>query len=473
MAAVRADFLVMQRRKAEAARVDLQEAVRKDWERGAYANWETRTDAMLKQKAVKQRYDSIRAQDKAILLDRRNRLAKLLLEEDAKFQAQIEALDEGPDQRRVRMENRARELRNKREAERKAYVDEQLERQWRLGCDALRNADSVNISKAVDAARGYQIEERLQLLQLERQEEAIFADMWLSDAERKATREIEEEKMRKQMDAEQTRILGSQVAEKQAVLDAEREERDREAAEMTAQWIAEKEAQERAEVERHRAQLASKLELDGFNEAKRSDRSRAYAKELAEDRERLAAILGKEAEDERIEREHHETLKRESLAYQKHLKMLMEKEAADEAELEKARNQDLGRAWDKRVAQWGREQAAREQLLQATLEGRQRQLEQKAREKAAASAHREAEKELLAMEVERINKVEQIKRDNELARQRENAAYLEQQMARRQFSRQLEVNSKVLERQAIDRAEQEYMDRVRREMAKTQSKLWG
>ena len=79
----------------------------------------------------------------------------------------------------------------------------------------------------------------------------------------------------------------------------------------------------------------------------------------------------------------------------------------------------------------------------------------------------------MLLEVERINKVEQIKRDNELARQKQNAAYLQAQAAQRQFSRQLDVNSKVLERQAIDKAEQEYMARVSREMGKTRSTLWG
>ncbi|KAG8471281.1 hypothetical protein KFE25_009702 [Diacronema lutheri] len=468
-----ADFVLMQRRKQETARATMAASVRADYAVGAYADWEVRTDAKLKQRAVAQRYESIRAQDKAALIERRRRLAQMLLAEEAAFQQQIDALDEGPDERRARMESRARELRDKREAERKAFVDQQLERQWRLGCDALRNADSVNVSKACDEARGYQLEEKLQLLALEQQEASIFAEQWLNDGRAKAKRELDEEAHRKAMDEEQKRILAMQVGEKHAVVDAERAERDAEARALATQWVVEKAAQEAAEAERRRRQHAAKLELDAFNVAKRSERSTAYAHELADDRSRLALVLAKEAEDARIEHEHHETLKRESLAYQKHLQILMAKEAADEAELEKARNADLGKAWDKRVEQWGREQAAREQLLQSTLEGRKLQIEQRQRERAAQLAHREGEKETMLLEVERINKVEQIKRDNELARQKQNAAYLQAQAAQRQFSRQLDVNSKVLERQAIDKAEQEYMARVSREMGKTRSTLWG
>lgn len=79
----------------------------------------------------------------------------------------------------------------------------------------------------------------------------------------------------------------------------------------------------------------------------------------------------------------------------------------------------------------------------------------------------------MLLEVERINKVEQIKRENEAARAKQNAAYLQAQVAQRQFSRQLDINSKVLERQAIDKAEAEYVARVSRELEKTRSVLWG
>jgi len=297
--------------------------------------------------------------------------------------------------------------------------------------------------------------------------------MWLKDAQAKEKRELDEEEARRAMDAEQMRILARQTAEKQAMLDAEAAERERTAEMMAKQWQQEKEAQEAAEVERRKAQYAAKLELDSFNVAKRSERARAYAQELEEDKARLSSVLSKEEEDERLEREHHERLKQESLAYQRHLQLLMEKEAADEAELEKAREADLGKAWDKRVAEWGREQAAREQLLQVTLEGRQKQIEERMRERAAARAHHLAELDVMQREVERVNKLEQIKRENEAKRQQEHTAYLKQQIQHKQFSKQLETNSKVLERQAIERAEAEYVARVKREMDKTQSVLWG
>jgi hypothetical protein len=79
----------------------------------------------------------------------------------------------------------------------------------------------------------------------------------------------------------------------------------------------------------------------------------------------------------------------------------------------------------------------------------------------------------MLFEVERIQKIEQIKRDNEKARQVENAAYVQAQAHQRALGRQLDVNSKILERQAIERAEREYVSRVDQQMSKTRSTLLG
>ncbi|KAJ1618613.1 hypothetical protein T492DRAFT_849204 [Pavlovales sp. CCMP2436] len=69
-----------------------------------------------------------------------------------------------------------------------------------------------------------------------------------------------------------------------AGFEAERYEREEEAEALARQWLVEKAAQEEVEAERRRRQLSSKLELDSFNVAKRSERSRAYAVELEGDR---------------------------------------------------------------------------------------------------------------------------------------------------------------------------------------------
>lgn len=95
------------------------------------------------------------------------------------------------------------------------------------------------------------------------------------------------------------------------------------------------------------------------------------------------------------------------------------------------------------------------------------------RERQAQLAHHETEKDAMLFEVERIQKIEQIKRDNEKARQLENAAYVQAQAQQRALGRQLEVNSKVLERQAIEKAEREYLSRVDLQMSKTRSTLFG
>merc|ERR1719182_342648 len=100
---------------------------------------------------------------------------------------------ETPEERKVRMEARAKELGDKREAERQEFVRAQYERQWRLACDPLREKESQAILRATNAARAYQIGEKMQ-----EQENRVFDAMWEQDRLNKLGREEREEAARKQ-----------------------------------------------------------------------------------------------------------------------------------------------------------------------------------------------------------------------------------------------------------------------------------
>jgi len=79
----------------------------------ANAEWEIKTTGFIEHQKARQRFNSIRAADEASLNMRRRRLADMLAHEHATFQVQLEQLDESPEQRKVRMEMRAGELKDK------------------------------------------------------------------------------------------------------------------------------------------------------------------------------------------------------------------------------------------------------------------------------------------------------------------------------------------------------------------------
>lgn len=164
------DHLILKRRQAEDERRVYEDHNREQRMVGATATWEMKTDAAIGAARVQQRFEQIRQMDAAAVEARRRRLGAMLAAEQAGFEAQLDALDETPEQAKARMIARATELKDKREAERQAYVSSQLERQWRLACDPLREQDSKLILKATNAARAYQLGEKMRALEMEEAE---------------------------------------------------------------------------------------------------------------------------------------------------------------------------------------------------------------------------------------------------------------------------------------------------------------
>ncbi|EOD23858.1 hypothetical protein EMIHUDRAFT_239006 [Emiliania huxleyi CCMP1516] len=168
------DYLILKRREQEDARRVYEDHGREQSKVGATTAFEVRTDAALGARRLNERYNRLRQQDAAALEGRRRRLAELLAAEQAEQAAALEALEETPEQRKEKMVARAEELRERREAEKQAFVKEQYERQWRLSCDPLRARDSKLIQKATNEARAYQLGEKLRALELEEAEERAF-----------------------------------------------------------------------------------------------------------------------------------------------------------------------------------------------------------------------------------------------------------------------------------------------------------
>ena len=211
MARLPPDYLILKRREQEDARRVYEDHGREQSKVGATTAFEVRTDAALGARRLNERYNRLRQQDAAALEGRRRRLAELLAAEQAEQAAALEALEETPEQRKEKMVARAEELRERREAEKQAFVKEQYERQWRLSCDPLRARDSKLIQKATNEARAYQLGEKLRALEFEEAEERAFDKLWEEDRLSKEGREEADALARKAMGRQHTAILDRQA----------------------------------------------------------------------------------------------------------------------------------------------------------------------------------------------------------------------------------------------------------------------
>ena len=118
------------------------------------------------------RFEALKAQAEATLDARRERLAAKFFDEERALQAELVAGQVTPEERRAALEARARKLFAEREAERAAFAEEQLYRQWRAGCDGVRQGDSKAMQMEAIMGRGAQVERKAAEREAERAEKS-------------------------------------------------------------------------------------------------------------------------------------------------------------------------------------------------------------------------------------------------------------------------------------------------------------
>lgn len=448
------------------------EKVAKDnFKAASAAEWEIRTQGFIEHQMATQHYNEIRSADEALLNARRRKLADLLTAESRVNQSQLEALTESPDQRKARMESRASELKEKRETERLAFVRQQYERQWRMACDPLREKESKEILKATNAARAFQIGEKMKTLELEEQEIRAFDVMWEKDRLAKLGREDAEEQARREMDLEHKLVLDQQVTELHIFREDEKKLAANEAALLRTQWELEREEAKRVEIMRHEVLMQANEELHNFNKHKREQLAASISAEREADIERLQAQVALEAHESEREAAARASMQHETRRFAEHMMMQKRAIAQHEEELDAARKVELDKAWDKRLAVWGKEQEARENLMAQVLEERKIQVDVKLQAVHVDKQNQSEARRRLEAELEAVNKLEKAKLDNAHEIRMMHRSLLENQIKEKAFKRAAGEFNKAQERMTAERAEAAYQMMLDDQMAKTSSTM--
>ena len=462
-----ADYLILKRRAQEEDRKVYDELTKANFKAGANAEWEIKTQGMIESLQAQRRFNGIRQADEAALNGRRRRLAEMLSAEQASFSEQLAALDESPAERKARMEARAAELKEKRENERLAYVRQQYERQWRMSCDPLREQESKEILKATNAARAYQIGEKMKQLELEEQENRAFDELWEKDRLAKLGREEAEEDARKKMDFEHKLVLDQQVSELHGYRNAENELADHEAELMRKAWDFEREEAKKVEAMRHEVLMKANAELHEFNKHKRAQLAESVAAERKADAERLAAQLALEAHEHEREAAARESMQHETRRFAEHMMQQKRAIAQQEGLQEVARKAELDKAWDKRLAVWGKEQEARENLMAQVLNERKQQVEVKLAATLVDKQNQAEARRRLEAELAMVNSMEQDKTNQMKDIRMMHRSLLENQIKDKAFKRAAAEFNKAQERMTAERAEAAYQMMLNDQMNKT------
>ncbi|KAE9047476.1 hypothetical protein PR003_g1095 [Phytophthora rubi] len=454
------ESLILKRRQREDHVASYATSVKGFARLNSRAEWEDSLYDKGESKQVQRTVAQLKNQQESQLHSRRLRLAELYNREMEEWRDACLANVETPEDRKQKMIRRALELKERRERERQAVVEEKRMQQYRESCDDCRVEDSNRIQQLVLQDRDEQLEERRLIAEQEREIEIKMAQLWEEDRLKKEERDRRDVEMVLKRNEEMKNILDLQVdlVQKQK---AEMEERKRrENHEQLSEWERLKQVEEDLEKKNREKEIMRALDVKKFNqervEANRvsSERERLYDQRL------LEQALALEADTQRRERELQDKFRQDQLDYQRMLKRQVETEAEDSSFLVKLRKDMENEVWAKRDAEHNAEEAARQELLRQVLISRTNQIETKratktqAREKDTAYMNqlkRDAEEALQRELREQDERREELKRtQSDLLRQQEEKSIAEEQKKQAEF----------LELKRMQLAEKQHKERV-------------
>ncbi|GIX66626.1 TPH domain-containing protein [Caerostris darwini] len=187
----------------------------KDHEKDLFRNrWECAADKKGLYSRVQWEMDKINDQMDHELDKRRNRLSELLKSEEDALMKESFAPKEDPESRHERMLSRYKELRMQKEEERVKVAEEKKEQQFKRNCEELRTLMSRKIATEIaEEGRKARYEKMCDAKERDK-EEALYADMWLRDAEAKKEKEDRDEKEKKRHDAKYGGYIKDQMQQK-------------------------------------------------------------------------------------------------------------------------------------------------------------------------------------------------------------------------------------------------------------------
>jgi len=287
--------------------------------------------------------------------------------------------------------------------------------------------------------------------------------MWEQDRQKKITREISDEERRQAIQKECADLIAVQIDElAQRRADAEMV-KWQEGETMRRQCEQQQLSAAKQGRERMVRQLAEREKVASFNSQVAEERSTLMQLELEDDLKLLNTVLSKEkAEDERDKAEmtaHRAEMK----AYGEQVKEMMVKEASNEAELEKLRQDDQERQWRKREEQWAREKAARDHLMCEVIEERKRQITRKEIKFTMSKEEEMLERERLIAEMERLATIEEQQAYDRAVQRQANQEVVVGMIKRKEQTKQEEAERDQAERWLQNKSDEEYRRRVEAE----------
>eukprot|EP01043_Picozoa_sp_COSAG02_P059404 COSAG02_NODE_7567_length_2958_cov_2.231200_2_plen_451_part_00 len=431
--------------------------------------WTVLQDQKVAEQNAIRRFNALRTAQQEQVGVRRQHLAQVLAAENEMYANEIMSMQETPEDVKARMEARAKQLKDAREAERVKYVEDMNYRKWRAGCDDLRDADSKNFLLACHLERDKQVLEKLGRKELEERENMLFDALWEEQRQDRVRKDEEQETKLAKNVAEVQKVMAEQLEALKARKEEDAKILEEEAMLQKELWELANEEERRKAVEAAEAAFVRNQELQRFNVEKLKEREEALRIERELDLAFLDAVLTKEAAQEAAEQAKKAAYAEAAAQYRKHLIALMRKEADDNAVLDQMRADEFEKAWGKRVEVWAREQEARERLMAHVMEERRRQIDEKYARLEREKEEEMADRQRLLEDLERGYGLDVAHIERRKLFQEENDRIIKAQVREKEMRKERETLMEQRELRALQIAEQQYQQRLAAEKHRMQS----
>ncbi|KAJ8526032.1 hypothetical protein ON010_g15151 [Phytophthora cinnamomi] len=452
------ESLILKRRQREDHLASYATSVKGFARLNSRAEWEDSLYDKGEDKQVQRTVAQLKNQHESQLHSRRLRLAELYNREMEEWRDECLANVETPEDRK---QKRALELKERRERERQAIVEEKRMQQYRESCDDCRVEDSNKVQQLVLQDRDRQLTERRLIAEQEREIEIKMAQLWEEDRLVKEERDRRDVEMALKRNEEMKNILDLQVDLVQKRRAETEERKRREDHNQLSEWERLKQVEEDLERKNREKEIMRALDVKKFNQERVESNCMASERERLYDQRLLEQALALEADTQRREKELQDKFRQDQLEYQRMLKRQMETEAEDSSYLDKLRKDMENEVWAKHDARHNAEEAARQELLRQVLISRDNQIETKRTNKIQAKQEdtaymnqlkRDAEEALQKELREQEERREELKRtQSDLLRQQEEKRIAEEQKKQAEF----------LELKRMQLAEKQHKERVK------------
>ncbi|XP_051960807.1 cilia- and flagella-associated protein 53 [Xyrauchen texanus] len=371
------DFLILERRKQDAARNEVLEFTKDQSSCDVRMRWERNTERRIVSATIGRRLHEAIEQYQMSIDERRERLRELLESEEQDLFKEMEAKKETVLERQAKMRERAKTLRERRESERKRIVTDKLDQLFREQSEELRAVQVKRRQDEVCTERAAQIRTQEEMRRMQQEEDRLFVQMWESDRFAKEERDNQEVQRQRENNLQQVAFLQAQMemAEQQRTQAKQLKEEEslllREQREMLQLEVERAHRQKLQNQDKQRKQLDLSLRL------KMKRLAQEQQEELAQDMSILEELLTSNRDEKQEEVLKKLERQEEQRRYRQYLAEQLEEQKQQEAETEQLIESELQQAWARRENKWRLEKTARDRLMKDVMDTRRLQIQEK------------------------------------------------------------------------------------------------